>query len=216
MIKDVVLVFICLVVGFVVTTGIYLLMYPRPVLGLQTPSLQTQFSLENAPTNSVIGMITSHSGNALWQSRISTASPLTITSSQKIQQGEGIMTGGNGNFVIQFRPILTISGARNTAVNIIQTLPANFVFQQKEGMVTYKKIDTTTPVSIRVFDLLITIATGICSISADKNTFQVKVAVNSGNVDSAFTDSQNTTNILHVVAGHVLLFDNNTKKVTII
>ena len=216
MIKDGVLVFVCLVVGFVLTIGVYLLIYSRSKPGLQIPSLQTQFSLEKAPKNSVLGMITSYSGNVLWQSRISTAPPLTIFSSQKIQQGEGIMTGGNGTFIIQFDSILTISGTTNTAVNIIQTLPANFVFQQKEGMITYKKIDTTTPVSVRAFDLLITMVTGTCSLFADKDKSQVRVSVNSGSIDSAFTDSENTTTMLHVGEGHVLIFDNNTKKVTTI
>jgi len=121
-----------LVVGFLAVTGAYLLV-TRQHVQILSPVVPTKFSLDNPPSQSLVGNISSLSGDILWQSR--TNQQLIITSPQKIQQGETLETGSKGQITIVFTDVATISAARNTKFSIVQTLPANLVIQQIQGQI---------------------------------------------------------------------------------
>ena len=170
---------------------------------------KTLFSVENPPNQSLTGDILSMSGNVAWQSRIANYATL-INSPIKIQQGEEIDVQNNGNAIIDFTKVGKISVSPNTQINFIQTLPANFVLEQKQGILTFDK-NGNIPASIRALDLLINIEEGSCTISVDKDSSDIIITVNSGSVTIAFNDTNNQTNILTIKEGKEYLFNNNTK-----
>jgi hypothetical protein len=170
---------------------------------------KTLFSVENAPSQTLSGKIASMSGSVAWQSRTADYATL-INSPVKLQQGEAISTYENGKATINFPAIGNMTFSPNTQVNFIQTLPANFVVEQKQGISTYTK-NGNIPVSIRALDLLINLEEGNCTVSVDKDSANITVTVNSGSIKVAFNDINNNTNIVTINEGEQYLFNNNTK-----
>ena len=80
---------------------------------------------------------------------------------------------------MDFPQAVTITASSNTQINFIQTLPANFVVEQKKGLSMYDK-SGDIPVSVRALDLLINIEKGTCTISVDKDTSDIIVTANPG------------------------------------
>lgn len=209
MIKNILFLFSSIILGFVLIVSGYLLTSKKTIATSNPFIPATNFSLENAPTDSLIGKISSFSGNVAWQSRTAPIANL-INSNIDLRQGEELITQGNGKAYFQFPKILDISMQENSDLSIIQTLPANFVFEQKQGDVTYTKINGTTPVSVRGFDLLIEV-NGSVEISMDVKTSKVFVNVSSGTATAAYTDNQNNTQTVTINPKDEFSFDNNSK-----
>ena len=170
---------------------------------------KTYFSVANPPSESQVGQIATLSGSVAWESRTSNIA-VTITVPQKIQQGEELDTLANGKATIDFKNAVSISVDPNSQVGIIQTLPANLVFDQKQGLVTYTK-EGDLPISVRTFDLL-TNVDGSAIFSNDPKTFEVEVTVSSGSAKAAYDDLNYNTHVVTVEKGHRFLFNNNTKR----
>src|SRR5579871_5704011 len=216
MLKDIGIVILSLIVGFVTTVALYIYLPKQNLITISIPRVTsvntTHFSLEKAPTQSLVGTISSLSGQVLWQSRIANAeSP--IIASQQIQQGESVETT-DGTASIAFASALLAQIEKNTQVNIIQTLPADIVIQQTQGTTDYQRLGTI-PVSIRGLDLLLSVERGEVTIVVDPLTSHVNVIVKSGKITAAYTNKQNQTNIKTISAGQQLLFNNNTKQLTL-
>ena len=194
--------------GVIVVAG-YLWGAPRDSQFLKPFFPKTLFSIENAPSQSLTGEVTSISGNVSWQSRTANYATL-ITFPVKLLQGEEIDTQNNGEAIITFSKVGKITVSPNTQVNFIQTLPANFVIEQKQGLSTYDKAGDV-PVSVRALDLLINLEKGTCTVSVDKDTSDVTVTVNAGSATAAYNDTNSNTNILTISEGEKYLFNNNTK-----
>ena len=208
MIKIFLFIFSILIGSVVVITG-YFWDAPRDSQILKPFFPKTLFSIENAPSKSLSGNVASVSGNVAWQSRIASFATL-INSPVKLQQGEKINTQSNGKAVINFPQVATITVSANTQLNFIQTLPANFVVDQAQGLSIYDK-NGDIPLSVRALDLLVNVKTGTCSVFVDKDTSNIAVAVSTGSAMIAFNDTNNNTNILTINKGEEYLFNNNTK-----
>lgn len=170
---------------------------------------ETVFSLEKAPAKSIVGNIASISGSVAWQSRTST-SAVPIKSPRELQQGEEIETRENGKATVNFSKAGIITISPDTQIAFIQTLPANFVVQQKKGYAEYAK-KGNIPVSIIGLDLLINLNSGKSTISVDRENSQIVLSVETGSATIAFNDTENLTNILTIESGSEYVFDNNTK-----
>lgn len=197
-----------LIAGTVVVLS-YLLIIPKKIQILKPFSPETFFSIENAPSQSITGEVASISGNIAWKSRTANFA-VPIDSAIKLQQGEEIEAQNNGKANITFPNTVEITVFSNTQINFIQSLRANFVIEQKQGIVEYKKIGDI-PISIRALDILINIEKGTCNISLDNDTSDIIIRVSSGSATAAFNNTSNNTSIITINEGKQYLINNNTK-----
>jgi len=207
--KKLFLFIISIAIGTAIVTFGYLWDVPRNSQLLKPFFPKTLFSIADAPGQSLSGEIASMSGNVGWQSRTADYATL-INSPVKVQQGEAISTYQNGETTVNFPGIGNMTLSPNTQVNFIQTLPANFVVEQKQGISAYIK-NGNIPISVRALDLLINFEEGNYAVSVDKDSTNIIVTVNSGSIIVAFNDTNNNTNIVTVKEGEQYLFNNNTK-----
>lgn len=200
-----------LVIGFILV-GVYSKFFV-PVgntpAAIKIPFIGSQFSLENAPSESLKGKITSMTGSVLWMDRVATESS-KLAGTEIIQQGEQISTSDNGNIVIQFNESVEIDISPKTQIDIVQTLPNGLVFSQASGSAVFKK-QSKLPVSIRVFHLLIENG-GVVSVSVDKNIMTTTITANLGDSTVAFNDLDNTSNVIKVPQGKKFIFADDTRQ----
>lgn len=209
MLKNILLFTVSAIIGTALVVSGYLWDAPRNSRLLVPFFPKTYFSIENAPKQSLTGKLTSISGKISWQSRAADqASPISFPI--KLQQGEELETQDNGKGVIDFSGVGKITVFANTQVSIVQTLPVNFVVEQKSGLATYDK-NGSVPLSIRALDLLINMGEGSCTVSVDKVSSNITISVASGSAKAAFNDTSNNTNIVTVKQGEKYLFNNNGK-----
>ena len=209
MLKNIFLFIVSLTISGLITITVYFLLSPSNTEFIKPFFPKTLFSLENAPTQSIVGNVTLISGSVAWQSRISPYSIL-INSPIKLQQGEEIDTQGNGQTIVSFAKVGIITFSPDTQINFIQTLSSNFVVQQKQGSAVYEK-NGDIPMNIRGLDLLINLNSGKSIISVNPKNFQIALSVETGSATVAFNDTGNLTNILTISAGSEYIFNNNTK-----
>lgn len=175
------------------------LIFPKP----------SPFKIDNAPSDSLKGKITSFSGKVGWESRTATE-PAELTSPVTIQQGEKIVTDKDGKASLEFNNTCKLEIDPETEINTIQTLPANIVFQQNSGSATYIKTGTF-PVSIRILHLLVQQNEGILIISLDKHKQIITIEVVKGNINTAFNNLNNVSRIATINEGEKYIFNDNTR-----
>jgi len=156
---------------------------PTPVASVVTKS---NFSLTEAPSESLKGEITKMMGEVKILGRVATEASVLAPTSTQVQQGENYITGEGGSLSINFKNAVTMDLSEKTEVDIIQTLPANIVFSQVAGMADYK-IATESSVTIRT-SYLLTELHGEANISRDSDRQLVTVAIKSGNAIMAYND----------------------------
>ncbi len=178
---------------------------PRlPAISINDLVKYSRFSLEKAPTQSLVGNITNLEGTILFESRLATESA-KIIKPQEIQQGEELATLGDGKLTLDFKDVAQINMAENSDLSVVQTLPSNLVFRQKLGSVEYKKLGQI-PLSVRVGHLLIdTNATTNVSFTADSPITTV-TQIN-GIALIAYNDLENNSNVINLLAGQTLTFN---------
>jgi len=207
MLKNLLLLIISIIAGIIIIVAGFLWVSPRSTQVLKIILPKSFFSLEKAPTDSLSGEVASISGKVAWQSRIAPVAIL-INLPTRLSQGEEVDTYNDGNALIGFAKVGTITEASNTQISFIQTLPQNFVVLQKQGVADYLK-SGANPLSIVALDLLINIDSGECSIFVDKDNALVTVSVKTGSASAAFNDSDNNTNVVSLTAGQKYVFDDN-------
>lgn len=211
--KDLLLFVITICVGLFLMVG-YITFIKKsqvlPVPNLQTIFRSSSFSLEKAPSESLIGKITGMNGDVLWQSRTATDSS-KLTSLIDIQQGESLTTNEKGSATVVFDKNLEIDIGEKSVVEFAQTLPANIVLVQSSGAVEYKKVGVV-PVSIRVLHLLIEDG-GDILISVDEQKPIATAMVISGSAIFSYNDINNVTSVTTVPAGKKLIFNDDTRQV---
>lgn len=178
-----------------------------------TNNIKEEFSLEKAPTQSLTGNIISFSGSVNWQSRIATQ-PAQLTTPVSFAQGEKIVTGDNGNLTLELGSGCLITISPKTELSLIQTLPANIVFEQESGTVNYTQI-VNTPLTIRSLDLLTQIGSGSANIITDKPEGLVTVEVNKGFVTIGYNDAKFISQVATVEAGRQVIFNDETRTIKI-
>jgi hypothetical protein len=172
----------------------------------------SRFSLEKAPSQSLVGSITSMTGDVEYESRLATEAA-KIVSPVPIQQGESLSTGADGKLILTFEKAAELGIFPDTSVGIVQTLPADIVFSQSSGTAEYKKL-AGIPVTIRSYHLLIE-NNGDVLVSIDKTRPIVTVKVNSGSATFAYNNISNISRVLTVHAGKTLTFNDGTRRVVV-
>src|ERR1035437_8201592 len=209
MLKNIFLLIVSIILGSLIIIGGFLWISPRNTQVIKIILPKSLFSIETAPTNSLVGEIASLSGKVAWQSRVAPVA-LLINSTVKLQQGEEIDTYNNGSANINFPTFGTIFLSPNTQVNFIQTLPENFVVNQKQGTAIYTKTGEN-PSSVIALDLLININSGESKILVDKDTAKITITVETGSLTVAFNDTDNNTNVITLNSGDEYIFNDNTR-----
>lgn len=172
----------------------------------------SRFSLEKAPSQSLVGTIISMSGEVEYEKRLATESA-RINSPIPVQQGESLTTGIDGKVILTFEKAVEIDMSEDTTVGVIQTLPADMVFTQTVGSADYKKLGTI-PVSIRSRHLLIK-NDGDITVSVDILKPIITVSVNSGTATFAYNNINNISRVVTVESGKTLTFNDDTRRVVV-
>lgn len=173
-----------------------------------TPKVSS-FSLENAPSESLKGQISTMSGEILWQSRISTEEA-QISSPQLIQQGEKLETGKKSTLVLNYAGVVNITFSPETAIDIIQTLPSNLVFSQDSGNAEYKNLGSSSVVSVRALSLLVQNG-GDINVSIDPQSPIVTLVVKSGTATVAYNSLGFVSHEFTLSAGRTYTFNDRTR-----
>jgi hypothetical protein len=218
MMKKILLFIISFLITLVAVVGYFKVTQKLSSINLPTlPSLSfsdivrfSRFSLEKAPSQSLVGVITSMEGEVMHEERLATTSA-KINIPIPIQQGESLSTGIDGRIILIFEKAAEIIISAETTVNVIQTLPANLVFYQTKGSATYIKL-ADIPVSIRTRRLLIE-NYGDITVTLDKVEPVITIAVNSGSATFAYNNLDNVSQVLLVNEGKTLTFNESTRQV---
>ena len=191
----------------------------QKISGISLPVLPTvtfsdlvklsRFSLEKAPSESLVGNITSMTGEVEYQNRMATESA-KIVSPVSVQQGESLTTGADGKFILNFKDAVELSADSNSGIGIIQTLPINLVFWQTLGSVEYKKLGTDI-VSIRVAHLIVQ-NDGDIQISFTKDSPITTVVAINGTATVAYNDTYNISRIINIPSGKTLKFNEGNRR----
>lgn len=171
--------------------------------------ITSAFSLENAPSESLSGQITTMTGEVDWTDRIATEAS-KISSPVTIQQGEELSTGLKSSLALEFTNICSVKFSQSTDIQIIQTLPVNIVFAQISGTGEYIKTGSD-PVSVRALNLLANI-NGDTVIAINQLKPVVTLTVKSGTVTAAYNDLKYISHEVTVSAGHTYTFNSGTRR----
>ena len=171
------------------------------------------FSVEKAPKDSLKGAVQSVSGSVKWQSRTATE-PAELKKETLIQQGEDLLTEKDGKLDIKFGDLAEIKIASQSALSIIQTLPANIVFSQNYGAVEYEKLGQT-PVSIRSFHLIV-IFDGKIKLATDKISGIITIEVEKGSAQAGFNDLQYISKVENLNEGQIWEFNDTKREMTLL
>jgi len=174
----------------------------------QTSEVISNYSLENAPTQSFSGEIISLSGDNKWESRTATE-PGVLQKPSKLQQGEEVMTGSNGTMAIEFPKGLSMTLSANTDVSIIQTIPQSIVIAQKSGSVHYTK-NEVSPLFIRNSSLLTELKSGEINVSMNNNFTTISVL--KGSIIAAYNNIDTKSMVTTVNAGERFIYNSIEKK----
>lgn len=206
--------------AFVAGLGIVFIYYQIvnfPAVKIKIPNfnniLQNSFfSLVKAPSKSLVGTVTSLSGDVEWQSRIATDSA-KIFSPIQIQQGESVSTGLNGSMNISFPGSSEINIFPLSTIEFAQTLPADIVIAQTKGSVEYKKL-SDVPLTVRALHLLVE-GGGNFKVTIDDKKPVIEVFVETGSVTVAYNDINNLSKVVEIPADKILSFNDKTRKTVI-
>jgi len=174
-----------------------------------TSATNSNFSLENAPSESLRGQITAMTGGVDWQGRVATVSA-RIMSPISIQQGEDLITEENATLSLSFPNACTVNFSPKTEIDVIQTIPASLVFTQITGVGEYIKTGDD-PVSVRTLNLL-TEVDGDSIISINPKKPIITLSVKSGSIVAAYNDLKYNSHEVTVIAGHTYTFNSSTRK----
>lgn len=207
--KNIVIFLIFLVLSSIIVVAAYLWASPRVVLLPKPYFPKTSFSIKNPPSESLTGKVIPVSSTVQLQLRTSDFAK-SISSVTPVHQGEEVDTLGNEKASVMFDRAASVDLLPSTQVAFIQTLPVNFVMEQKQGNAVYSK-KGNIPISVRALDLLVNIEEGQSNVSVDPDATEVEIQVESGSVRMAFNDTDNQTQIVNLSAGDKYSFNNNTK-----
>ena len=186
---------------------------PEPIItiGKKASSFEpTKFSLEQAPSDSIKGQITSMGGDIWWQSRTATE-PAQLTETIPIQQGETLIASDEGKLTVSFNPAATITLFPETQVEIIQTLPLNLVFNQTKGIGQYQ-VSGASPVTIRGFNLIVNIDEGLLNIDTDEETGVITLSLKTGAAKVGYNSPEFDSKVWSLEPGDVFKYDSNERR----
>jgi len=177
---------------------------------IQSLRPKTQFSIEQAPKDSLKATIKELTGMVSWESRTAIA-PSILKKDVLIQQGENLLTENDGKVTLQYADQAEVYISPKTAVAIIQTLPANFVFSQASGSAEYKKMGKI-PVSVRSYHLIVLID-GDSTVSVDNATGIITVDVKKGTAKVGFNDLDYVSQVKDLKEGEKWEYDDTAREI---
>ena len=191
--------------------GFFYFRQNQPKTGLISPLASikpAEFSVAEAPSQSLRGKITTMTGEIKWQSRTATEaakldSPITI------QQGEKLITGADSNLTLIFSGAGSITLDENTELEISQTLPEHLVFNQASGGGNF-----TGTMAIRLNHLLIQID-GNLETTFDQKTPIIVLTLKSGQATAAYNDLDYLSHKRELTAGRTLTFNDDTRQAVV-
>lgn len=170
------------------------------------------FSIYNAPSDSVKGTIKSLQGDVFWEPRAATDSA-QIYSPISLQQGEGIGTGADGHLEIEFPAQVNIKLENNSRIDFIQTLPTEFVASVASGSAEFIRLGNT-PISLDIAHLLVRINSGETDITIDQNKGIVNLNIINGSITTGYNDTGLTSHVNDFNAGQKVMFNDLTRTIT--
>ena len=188
--KDVGLFIISFLIGTVMVVGYSIFnkqnFQQKPTIQNTKQKQTPTFSIESPPSESLKGLIASRSGTLFWESRIATA-PSQLNDNVKIQQGERLITKDKSSATVNFDHVGSIVFLENADLSFIQTLPIDFVVEQKKGTIKYE-VSGSTPLSIRIRNALITKTSGTIQITVTDDDSIISISTVQGTAQIGFND----------------------------
>ena len=201
------------VVGFVVTYIFYAYTNssePRSP-AIKQPTAREEistYSIVEPPTKSLKGEIASKSGSLLFESRLATIAG-ELKDTNIIQQGERLITETGGNATLKFDKVGSLELSEETEVSFIQTLPTNFVVEQKRGVVKYT-VEGTIPISIRIRSAIITRSEGgLLQIEMTDGDPIILISTISGQAKIGFNDLDYVSQVFTLRSGEVYEYNSD-------
>lgn len=186
---------------------------PKPIITIAKKGanfLPSQFSLENAPTDSIRGTIATMSGEIYYQARTATGAA-KLNQAIPVQQGETWIASDSGNLTINFAPAATVALFPQTKLEVIQTLPLNLVFNQTEGVGQYNAVGVN-PVTIRGFNLIINLDSGLLVVDTNPETGTVILDLKTGSARVAYNSPEFDSKIWQLEPGDVFEYDSSLRQ----
>jgi hypothetical protein len=181
----------------------------KPITNIVKTISKPEFSIAEAPSESIKGKITSMTGGVQWQSR--TANEFSETNSQiSLQQGEAIQTEETGNVAAEFPNAASIIVNPKTEIDFIQTLPSSILFNIASGSAEIKKL-SDKPISERAMHLLIKQNDGEVEIAIDKDKSIVNLHVVSGSITVSYNDLSLNSSVTNFKDGQNVSFNDLTR-----
>jgi hypothetical protein len=180
-----------------------------PSISLSDVVKFSRFSLEKAPSQSLVGSIAEMTGEVKHEPRLATESA-KIDKPISIQQGEILETGADGGLTLNFKDNAEVKIEEDSRVNVVQTLPANIVFAQTRGTATYKKL-SNAPLSVRSMHLLIENG-GEIKVSIDSEEPVITVVAVTGEVKIAFNNLNLDSQVITLEEGKTMVFNDTARR----
>jgi len=177
------------------------------VVNKQTPTLT--FSIEKPPSESLKGSITSRTGILFWESRIATE-PGELKNDVQIEQGEELITKDKSSAIMNFDHVGTFTLSENSDLSFIQTLPIDFVVEQKTGTIKYE-VNGETPLSIRIKNALITKTSGIIQITITDEDPIITISTIQGTAQIGFNDLDYVSQVFTLREGQIYEYNNDER-----
>ncbi len=173
---------------------------PTPQTGLDRVAL-----VNNPPSESITGEITTLNGTVMWEAR-GVTEPVEITEPQQIQQGEILETDKGSKVAIMFTKDISVSMKEESKVEFIQTLQNKMVLMQDAGNVEYTNT-TESPLSVRSSAMIILLKNGSMNISYDEKKQTITVDIQRGTATIAYNNADYVSQVIPLKGGNTFLFD---------
>jgi hypothetical protein len=180
---------------------------PTPV------SIPFKFYPEIPPKESLVGQVSTVSGEILWKSRTATQSSL-LENISEIKQGESLVTKSDSRISVRVKDILALQIFPDSEIAFIQTLPQNIVLHQKTGMVFYNRLGSV-PVSVRSLHLLTNIDGSDLLVTVDSDQKIIYLDLYSGTVTLAYNDLNYVTTSRTFSSGVRIIFNDSVRRLTV-
>jgi hypothetical protein len=206
--------FVFFLFGIGLAFGYFLYSEPRlkqqPIQPITSKTnILSTFSILLPPSESLKGSITSRNGTVLWESRIST-SPSRLLDNVQIGQGERLITEEKSSATVNFDQVGLINLSENSDLSFVQTLPVDFVVEQKKGTVKYE-VAGKIPLSIRIRNALITKETGIINVTMTDEDPVVLISTVQGTALIGFNDLDNVSRVFTLREGQIYEYNSDER-----
>lgn len=196
------------VIGFLIGIGI-IFGYITFKTKSPQPKPAPTFSIEPPPSESLKGSIISQDGTIFFESRIATE-PSELKTNIQIEQGERLITKDKSGISVNFDRFGSIILSENADLSFIQTLPIDFVVEQKKGKIEYT-INYKTPLSIRIRNALITKTSGTIEIIVTDEDPVILISTVSGTAKIGFNDLDNVSQVFTLREGQIYEYNSDER-----